>query len=500
MLTRASGAAAWSWPAFCDAFASLCTDAHASTSDPFWWEPGEVHVSYGGSSAGELAVLWNTWSALPTGWTAAVSLSINGSAPVLLPATSYTYSVPQRWWDPDGSTTWLHRAALSVPPASALAYTVGATNGTGQWDVAFASPHTYAFTAPRAPRAGTPTQALLFGDQGTFALLGYYVAQQAIADLSGKGNYSGWTLPRTPDLFALVGDISYAGLQSNLTFLNMTEFDEVEWIWDLYGMQMEPITSTVLTSFTIGNHDTFYNASAYQYRYPAPGVTPPGAPAPEPAPAPPGPVVAAAGSPFWFSYEVGDVHFTSMSTEHDYAPGSPQYEWLVNDLAAAAARRAAGVVDWLVLLGHRPIYCSDAAEYSSNSPGAYETGILEPLLLRFGVDLAVNGHMHLIEFVHPNVNGTVVSWPTTVPGTVAATASVYTNPTAPLYLVVGASGALQEETLVTPAPEWSAFRAANTLDSYGYTWLSTNATHLQLVFLPLTRNAAALHEAWIVRT
>ena len=38
-----------------------------------------------------------------------------------------------------------------------------------------------------------------------------------------------------------------------------------------------------------------------------------------------------------------------MSTEHPYQPGSPQYEWLQNDLAAANANRAN--YPWLVLTG-----------------------------------------------------------------------------------------------------------------------------------------------------
>ncbi len=33
-----------------------------------------------------------------------------------------------------------------------------------------------------------------------------------------------------------------------------------------------------------------------------------------------------------FSYDYGSVHVTSLSTEHPYTVGTPQYEWIANDL------------------------------------------------------------------------------------------------------------------------------------------------------------------------
>ena len=49
------------------------------------------------------------------------------------------------------------------------------------------------------------------------------------------------------------------------------------------------------------------------------------------------------------SYCLTLVHFTYMSTEHPYEPGTPQYEWLQQDLAAADANREN--VPWIVLTG-----------------------------------------------------------------------------------------------------------------------------------------------------
>ena len=52
----------------------------------------------------------------------------------------------------------------------------------------------------------------------------------------------------------------------------------------------------------------------------------------------------------------------------------------------------------------------------------------EPLFVHYKVDLALWGHEHAYERMHPVVNGTTVSWTTT-------------NPPAPINLVLGMGGA-----------------------------------------------------------
>ena len=64
----------------------------------------------------------------------------------------------------------------------------------------------------------------------------------------------------------------------------------------------------------------------------------------------------------WFSYDHGGVHFASVSTEHDYSIGSPQWQWLQSDLRKAAAPAQRVRVPWIVVVGHRPMYCSDKSE------------------------------------------------------------------------------------------------------------------------------------------
>ena len=52
---------------------------------------------------------------------------------------------------------------------------------------------------------------------------------------------------------------------------------------------------------------------------------------------------------FWYSFNYGTVHITHLSTEHDFFPGSPQYEWMISDFAAVDR----SVTPWLILAGHR---------------------------------------------------------------------------------------------------------------------------------------------------
>jgi len=58
--------------------------------------------------------------------------------------------------------------------------------------------------------------------------------------------------------------------------------------------------------------------------------------------------------------------------------------------------------------------------------GGSLTAVLEPLFLKYKVDVYFAGHMHDYERVLPNINGSVV-----------AQGNRYENPSAPVYVVVG---------------------------------------------------------------
>lgn len=158
---------------------------------------------------------------------------------------------------------------------------------------------------------------------------------------------------------------------------------------------------------------------------------------------------------FWYSFQFGNVHVCSASSEHNFYPGSPQYAWIDADLKAARANPS---VDWIVFSLHRPLLSSDKSEYGAHSPGAPMLKALEPLLLAHGVDMTLTGHQHAYERVHPCVNGSVVTLPSMVNGVMQ-----YVSPKAPVHLMIGCSGAMQEESWLEPAPVWSAKHFSNTL-------------------------------------
>ena len=96
--------------------------------------------------------------------------------------------------------------------------------------------------------------------------------------------------------------------------------------------------------------------------------------------------------PWWYSFEHGLVHFTVMSTEHNFTTGSEQRRWLERDLSSVNRI----VTPWLVVAGHRPMYTSEI--YISDDKVA--EGVrraLEATFHRWHVDLALWGHYHSYE-------------------------------------------------------------------------------------------------------
>lgn len=177
-------------------------------------------------------------------------------------------------------------------------------------------------------------------------------------------------------------------------------------VWDSFLQGLSPFAGRVPYMIAVGNHEQGYNARKGSF---AALTDPSGATEPyRPSWGNYGPdsrgecgVIAARrfhmpdykgrrdNAPFWYGFDYGSVHFTTISTEHSLVPGSRQYKWLEAELAAVDRC----VTPWLVVLLHRPMYVVFPHK-SNREVGEHIRAQIEPLLLQHKVDLTVAGHVH----------------------------------------------------------------------------------------------------------
>jgi len=91
----------------------------------------------------------------------------------------------------------------------------------------------------------------------------------------------------------------------------------------------------------------------------------------------------------YYSFDKGRMHLIALDTNVPYNPGSPQYEWLVQDFEKNEA-------DWTFVFLHRPVY----SPARGTSYGAMRRTIL-PLFEKYKVDMVFSGHAHTYERSYP---------------------------------------------------------------------------------------------------
>ncbi|KAJ3669229.1 hypothetical protein LUZ60_011179 [Juncus effusus] len=209
-----------------------------------------------------------------------------------------------------------------------------------------------------------------------------------------------------------IGDISYA-----TGFL-------VEWEYFLNLIQ--PSASRVPYMTAIGNHERDYAESGSVYKTPDSG--------------------GECGVPYesyfqmpmykkdkpWYSIEKGPVHFTIISTEHDWSTNSSQYQWMLEDLSSVNRTKT----PWLIFAGHRPMYSSTHGILPSVDMKF--RNYLEPLLLNYKVDLVLFGHVHNYERTCAIYQNKCIGMPTNDKNGI----HIYDNSnyTAPVHVIVGMAG------------------------------------------------------------
>jgi acid phosphatase type 7 len=181
----------------------------------------------------------------------------------------------------------------------------------------------------------------------------------------------------------------------------------------------------------------------------------------------------------FYSWNAGMVHYVAMSTEIPFGISGDggdlqqkQYEWLEEDLKAANKNR--DLVPWIVVHGHRSIYCScggdcdQSAQTLRDGPFFNETNqnrtfSYEDLFFSHGVDLFINGHEHNYERNYPTYR--------------SRSDLSNIDPKATVYIVSGAAGCQElHEPFTRTQPPRSAFRSNN----FGFSQMIVhNRTHLQ---------------------
>lgn len=181
---------------------------------------------------------------------------------------------------------------------------------------------------------------------------------------------------------------------------------------------------------------------------------------------------------WWFSWNIGLVHFAAISSEIQGGDLNPiQWAWLEADLKKANENRTQA--PWIVVHAHKSIYCScdgdcddDATLFRAGevqADGSYLYGY-ENLFYEYGVDLFLNGHEHNYERMYdiaPAEDGTYLAGVTTMSTT---------DMPATTYIVTGIGGGIEaHESFTRPKPNRTAFRT----DAYSYSRMDVyNATHL----------------------
>lgn len=235
---------------------------------------------------------------------------------------------------------------------------------------------------------------------GSATIIGFIADMGIVNSAETVASLQAATVAKNMQLLIHAGDISYADSHK--------PSDNNSFVWLEFMTNMENITSRLPYMSCPGNHEAQFDFAAYLNWLPMPHAG------------------RVSPTTFWHSFDYAGVHFTMFSTEHNFSIGSAQHSWIVDDLQQANANRQQ--VPWVIVVGHRPLYCSSIFETSRcevEAP-AYRSQ-LEDVLNQYGVDVYINGHNHQYERTFPVYHEKAIQ-------------HNYLDPKAPVYIVNGAAG------------------------------------------------------------
>ncbi|CAH9085272.1 unnamed protein product [Cuscuta epithymum] len=352
-----------------------------------------------------------------------------------------TPAVSFGWHDPG----YVHSAVMTgLRPSTTYNYTHGSDSCGWSNSRTFRTP----------PAAGSnEVKFLAFGDMGRTPLDKSVEHYNQPGSLSVVQAMEQEVLSGNIDSIFHIGDISYA-----TGFL-------VE--WDYFLQLITPVASRISYMTAIGNHERGSRDEGSNYKNVDSGGEC-GIPYETYFPMP----TSEKDKP-WYSIEQGPVHFTVISTEHNWAQNSEQYEWMEKDMGAVDRART----PWLIFMGHRPMYSSTVSSLGSNVDTKF-VNVIEPLLLGYKVDLALWGHVHNYERVCPIHANQCKSSPESVKNENGTYTFYNTNYTAPIHVVIGMAGFTLDPSPTTAA-DWSLVR----MSEYGYARLHATREDLKFEYV-----------------
>ncbi|KAM7512382.1 hypothetical protein LguiB_011257 [Lonicera macranthoides] len=341
------------------------------------------------------------------------------------------------WHDPG----FIHTAVMTgLQPSTKFSYRYGSDSAGWSEKIEF-----------RTPPSGSTAEVkfIAYGDMGKaprddsvehYIQPGSLSVVQAIEEEVSKGSI---------DSIFHIGDISYA-----TGFL-------VE--WDFFLHLISPIASRLSYMTAIGNHERDYGDSGSVYGTPDSGGEC-GVPYETYFPMP----TLAKDKP-WYFIEIGPIHFTVISTEHDWSQNSEQYEWMKKDMAILDRSRT----PWLIFIGHRPMYSSYVG---FGGPDSKFTKAVEPLLLANQVDLVLVGHVHNYE----RTCEVFANKCKALPSKDANGTDIYNNAiySAPVHVVIGMAGFKLDE-FPPIGDDWSLVR----ISKFGYVRVHATTTDLNFEYV-----------------
>ncbi|XP_031284818.1 probable inactive purple acid phosphatase 27 [Pistacia vera] len=323
------------------------------------------------------------------------------------------------WHDPG----YIHTAVMTgLEPSKTFSYSYGSDSVGWSDRIQFQTP----------PAGGSDElKFLAFGDMGKAprdASVEHYIQPGSLSVIKAMASE---VEDGNVDSIFHIGDISYA-----TGFL-------VE--WDFFLNLISPLAARVSYMTAIGNHERDYTGTGSVYVTPDSGGEC-GIPYETYFQMP----TAAKDKP-WYSIEQASVHFTVISTEHDWSQNSEQYDWMKKDMASVDRSKT----PWLIFTGHRPMYSSTGSGVDKNFLDA-----VEPLLLDNKVDLVLFGHVHNYERTCSVYQSKCLAMPTKDEG---IDTYDHSNYSAPVQAVIGMAG-FSLDKFPDTADSWSLSR----ISKFGY--------------------------------